>query len=46
MNKIEKVKTIIVEKPLKLDCGKTISNFPLAYETYGKLNEKKDNAIF
>tara|TARA_Y100001970_G_C14197531_1_gene839019 strand:+ start:73 stop:1182 length:1110 start_codon:yes stop_codon:yes gene_type:complete len=45
MNKIEKVKTIIVEKPLKLDCGKTISNFPLAYETYGKLNEKKDNAI-
>jgi|TARA_Y100001970_G_scaffold112236_1_gene140049 homoserine O-acetyltransferase len=45
MNKIEKVKTIVIEKPLKLDCGKTISNFPLAYETYGKLNEKRDNAI-
>ena len=45
MNKIEKVKTIIIEKPLKLDCGQTISNFPLAYETYGKLSEKKDNAI-
>nr|MBC8299096.1 alpha/beta fold hydrolase [Pelagibacterales bacterium] len=45
MNNIEKVKTIIIEKPLKLDCGKTISNFPLAYETYGKLSEKKDNAI-
>ena len=45
MNKIDKVKTIIIKKPLKLDCGKTISNFPLAYETYGKLNEKKDNAI-
>jgi len=45
MNKIDKVKTIIIEKPIKLDCGKTISNFPLAYETYGKLNENKDNAI-
>ncbi len=45
MNKIDKVKKIIVEKPLKLDCGKTISNFPLAYETYGTLNSKKDNAI-
>tara|TARA_Y100001970_G_C14169591_1_gene823362 strand:+ start:64 stop:1173 length:1110 start_codon:yes stop_codon:yes gene_type:complete len=45
MNKIEKVKTIVVEKPLKLDCGETISNFPIAYETYGELNENKDNAI-
>ena len=45
MNKLDKVKTIIIEKPLKLDCGKTISKFPLAYETYGKLNEKKSNAI-
>ena len=45
MNNIEKVKKLIIEKPLKLDCGQTISNFPLAYETYGVLNEKKDNAI-
>ncbi len=45
MNKTEKVKKIIVKKPLKLDCGKTIKNFPLAYETYGELNSKKDNAI-
>ena len=45
MNNIEKVKRLIIDKPLKLDCGKTISNFPLAYETYGKLNDKKDNAI-
>ena len=45
MNKIEKVKRLIIDKPLKLDCGQTISNFPLAYETYGKLNDKKDNAI-
>ena len=45
MNNIEKIKTLIIDKPLKLDCGQTISNFPLAYETYGKLNDKKDNAI-
>ena len=45
MNNLSKVKNIIVKKPLKLDCGKEISNFPLAYETYGKLNEKRDNAI-
>ncbi len=45
MNNIEKVKRLIIDKPLKLDCGQTISNFPLAYETYGKLNNKKDNAI-
>ena len=39
MNDLSKVKKIIIKKPLKLDCGKEISNFPLAYETYGKLNE-------
>ena len=45
MNNKENIKKIIVKKPLTLDCGKTINNYPLAYETYGKLNEKKDNAI-
>ena len=45
MNIRKNIKTLIIEKPLKLDCGKTISKFPLAYETYGKLNENKDNAI-
>ena len=45
MINLSKMKNIIVKKPLKLDCGKEISNFPLAYETYGTLNEKKDNAI-
>ena len=45
MNDLEKVKKLIIDKPLKLDCGQTISNFPLAYETYGNLNHKKDNAI-
>ena len=45
MNIRENIKTLIIEKPLKLDCGRTINKFPLAYETYGKLNENKDNAI-
>ncbi len=45
MNIKENIKKIIVKKPLKLDCGKTIDNYPLAYETYGNLNKKKDNAI-
>ena len=45
MNIKDKIKKIIIKKPLKLDCGETIVEYPLAYETYGKLNEKKDNAI-
>ena len=43
--KTENIKTINISKPLKLDCGQTVEDFPLAYETYGKLNESKDNAI-
>ena len=43
--KTENIKQLIVKKPLKLDCGKTIKDFPLAYETYGELNKNKDNAI-
>ena len=43
--KFENIKRLNVSEPLKLDCGKTISNFPLAYETYGTLNDNKDNAI-
>jgi len=45
MSEKNKIKTLLVKKPLKLDCGQTISNFPLAYETFGKLNDKKNNAI-
>ncbi len=35
-----------VEKPLKLDCGMEIADFPVAYQTYGELNADKSNAIF
>ena len=41
----EDIKTLLIEKPLRLDCGQVIDNFHLAYETYGELNENKDNAI-
>lgn len=34
-----------LEKEIHLDCGKTLDNIIVAYETYGKLNENKDNAI-
>ena len=40
-----KIKKLIVNQSLELDCGKIIKGFPLAYETYGILNEKKNNAI-
>ena len=43
--KIENIKQINVTKPLKLDCGQTIKDFPIAYETYGELNKEKNNAI-
>ena len=33
------------EHPLKLSSGVEISNFPIAYQTYGKLNSNRDNAI-
>lgn len=32
-------------KPLMLECGKEISNFPIAYRTYGDLNEDKSNVV-
>ena len=34
-----------VDKPLLLDCGVQLSNFKQAYQTYGKLNVEKTNAI-
>jgi len=34
-----------IKQPLKLDCGRTLPEFTLAYETYGELNADKSNAI-
>jgi len=33
------------ETPLKLACGVEVSNIPMAYQTYGKLNSAKSNVI-
>ena len=42
---IVKSNTVEIKQSLKLDCGKTLNNFSLIYETYGRLNSKKSNAI-
>ena len=31
--------------PLRLDCGAELSDFPVAYQTYGELNAGRSNAI-
>ncbi|CEH16059.1 homoserine o-acetyltransferase [Ceraceosorus bombacis] len=37
--------TFSSEKSLKLDYGGELPRFDIAYETWGKLNEKKDNVV-
>ena len=34
-----------IESSLKLECGKNLEGYEIVYETYGKLNEDKSNAI-
>ena len=38
-------RTVEIKQKLDLDCGKILENFSLIYETYGKLNKDKTNAI-
>ena len=42
---IVKPKIFKCADPIKLSCGMTLDNFELIYETYGKLNKNKDNAV-
>jgi homoserine O-acetyltransferase len=37
--------TLHVDQPLSLDCGKTLPQYDLVYETYGTLNAARSNAI-
>lgn len=38
-------KFLKIKEPTTLKSGKVLQNIDIAYETYGKLNENKDNAI-
>ena len=42
---IVKPKIFKCTDPIKLSCGMTLDNYELIYETYGKLNKNKDNAV-
>ncbi len=33
------------DRPLELDCGRTLDGFELVYETYGELNAERSNAV-
>ena len=46
MNIETNLKTLIIQTPLKLECGQTIKAFPIASETYGSQNSQKDHASF
>ncbi len=36
---------VTIQQPLDLDCGRTLPEFTLAYETYGELNPERSNAL-
>ena len=36
---------VAVERPLTLDCGQTLSHIQVAYQTYGRLNRDRTNAV-
>jgi homoserine O-acetyltransferase/O-succinyltransferase len=40
-----KMQSWTFDEPLKLDCGRTLAPVTQAYETYGTLNYRRDNAI-
>ena len=42
---IVETKYFKIEEPIKLESGRELKQAEVAYETYGELNERKDNAI-
>jgi homoserine O-acetyltransferase len=40
------IRVVEADEPLKLVCGRELGPVDVAYETYGKLNERCDNAIY
>ena len=41
----QNVRVVEAGQPLRLKCGKDLGPIDVAYETYGQLNEQKDNAV-
>ncbi|AQT66957.1 Homoserine O-acetyltransferase [Anaerohalosphaera lusitana] len=41
----KRMRVVEEDSPLVLRCGKELGPIDVAYETYGKLSEKKDNAV-
>jgi len=39
------LRVVEADKPLELECGKTLGPIDVAYETYGQLNEAGDNVV-
>ena len=39
------MRVVEADKPLELECGKTLGPIDVAYETYGQLNEAGDNVV-
>ncbi len=39
------IRVVEADEPLRLECGKTLGPIDVAYETYGRLNETRDNAV-
>ncbi|MEN8127027.1 MAG: homoserine O-acetyltransferase [Planctomycetota bacterium] len=39
------VRVVESDAPLRLKCGKDLGPIDVAYETYGQINEQKDNAV-
>ena len=42
---LSQLNTVTLTQSLELDCGRALDEFTIAYETYGKLNADKTNAI-
>lgn len=38
-------KEVVLEEPFELECGRSLKQLKIAYETYGNLNDSKANAI-
>lgn len=36
---------VTIQRSLDLDCGRSLAEFTLAYETYGELNRERNNAL-